>query len=74
MTDYIEASKDAIGYMGLGVAVILVWFLVLSTLGGQIGPVELFVLSPLWLLGGLWLTIGVIAKGVEVGRRASRDD
>jgi hypothetical protein len=47
--------------------------LVIFVLGLGLGPVELVLISPLWLLATVWLAIGVIAKGVEVGRNASPD-
>lgn len=43
-------------------------------LGNGLGFLELLLLTPFAVLSTLWLTIGVIAKGVEVGRRASRED
>ena len=43
-------------------------------LGGGVGPIELLLLTPFSALSTLWLSVGVIAKGVEVGRRASREE
>ena len=58
-------------YLGSGAALGLVLMLVLG-LGLGLGPIELVLLAPVAVLATVWLAIGVIAKGVEVGRRASR--
>jgi hypothetical protein len=54
-------------------AVLTALVLVIFALGLGLGPIELLLLTPLSLVATVWLAIGIIAKGVEVGRRASRD-
>jgi hypothetical protein len=59
-------------YLGYGAA-LTVLVLLLFVLGLGLGPIELLLLAPVSLLATVWLAIGIIAKGVEVGRRASGD-